>query len=119
MHKTSKKIFQEIERERPPCERYFLLKDHACQGRSTMEHAFTHRGKQIPEKWAVIRLCYWAHLGPGLDKRKNEWIALTHMQSEDLEKYPGKDWVQLAKYLTKKLSTETGLALCQRVAIIK
>ncbi len=102
MHKTPKHIYEEIVMERPPCERNALLNDHICQGRSTMEHAWIHRGKQICEKWAIIRLCWWAHLGPGLNKRINEWISLRHATEADLKKYPGKDWEQIRKYLNKK-----------------
>ncbi len=101
MHKTPKRIYEEILLERPFCERKEIFNDHICRGRSTMEHAFLHRGKQIPDKWAVIRLCEWVHLGAGLNKRINEYIALTHATAEDLEKYPGKDWGQIKKYLTK------------------
>jgi len=102
MHKTPKHIFEEIVKERPECERQVCFKDHVCDGRSTMEHALIYRGRQIPDKWAVIRLCYWSHLGPGLDKRKNEYLALRHATPEDLAEYPKKDWSTLQNYLNKK-----------------
>lgn len=99
MHNTPKTTYEQILRERPFCERNEALGDHQCQGRSTMEHAWIHQGKQITEKWAIIRLCEWAHLGKGLNKRINEWLALRHATPEDLKKYPGKDWEQIKKYL--------------------
>lgn len=102
MHETKKEIYEEIVRERPFCERNERLHDHICQGRSTMEHAFIYRGRQISDKWAIVRLCEWAHLGPGLNKRINEWLALSHATPDDLKKYPGKDWEQIKKYLDKK-----------------
>lgn len=102
MHQTNPKIFQEIEKERSTCERRELLHDHICQGPSTMEHAWIYRGKQINEKWAIIRLCWWAHLGAGLNKRINEWISLKHATIDDLKKYPNKNWLQLKNYLFKK-----------------
>lgn len=99
MHKTNKKTFDKIAIERPPCERKAVLHDHVCEGRSTMEHAFLYAGKQIPDKWAVVRLCEWAHLGPGLNKRINQWLALRHATPQDLAKYPKTDWEQLRKRL--------------------
>lgn len=107
MHKTKKKVFEEIKAERYYCERRFILGDHLCDGRLTMEHALTYSGKQIPDKWAIVVLCEWAHgvgkyaQGGGLNKRINEWLALMHASPEDLEKYPKKDWVQMKKYLDK------------------
>lgn len=102
MHQTPKKTYEDILRERPFCERNEALQDHQCQGRSTMEHAWIYRGRQITDKWAIIRICYWAHLGPGLNKRINEWLALRHAMPEDLAKYPGKNWGQIKKFLNKK-----------------
>lgn len=102
MRKTDKKVYERILRERPFCERNEALQDHACQGRSTMEHALIHRGRQITEAWAIVRLCWWAHLGPGMNKRINEWLALRHATREDFEKYPGRDWEKLKNNLNKK-----------------
>jgi hypothetical protein len=102
MHTTPKKTYQEILTERPFCERKEALHDHECSGRSTMEHAWIYRGKQITDKWAIIRICYWAHLGPGLKKEINQWVALRHAKPEDLAKYPNKNWEQIKKYLNKK-----------------
>ena len=64
-------------------------------------------GKQIPDKWAIVVLCEWAHgvgkyaIGGGLNKRINEWLALMHASTDDLAKYPKKDWMQMKKYLEK------------------
>lgn len=108
MHSTPKRIFIELIQERPLCERQALLHDHECRGRSTMEHVWRYAGRQIDEKWAIIRLCEWAHsVGPYLDrgildKRINEWISLRHATLDDLEKYPAKDWEQRRKFLNKK-----------------
>jgi hypothetical protein len=76
MHQTPKETFQELEQERPQCERNAIFHDHECHGRSTMEHCWIYAGKQIPDKWAIIRICEWAHsVGPyqltgGLDKER-------------------------------------------------
>lgn len=95
MHNTLPQVFEEISQERPFCERQALFRDHLCQGRSTMEHAIIYAGRQLNEKWSIIRLCYWSHLGPGLNKRINEWIALQHATEADLKKYPKRDWNQM------------------------
>lgn len=107
MHKTPKKIFDEIAAERPFCERASLFHDHVCAGRSTMEHAWFYAGKQINEKWAIIRLCEWAHsVGPyamngGLNKEMNQFISLKHATIQDLAKFPRRDWAQIMKHLLK------------------
>ncbi len=64
----------------------------ACSGRITWEHAYIYAGKQINEKWAIIPLCVYHHLGEGLDKHENQRIALSRATDEDLAKYPKKDW---------------------------
>lgn len=108
MHKTPKPIFDEIARERPRCERAALLHDHICSGRSTMEHVWTYSGRQIDQKWAIIRLCEFAHsVGPyaisgALNKEINRYLSLRHATPEDLKKYPKIDWAQLKKHLTHK-----------------
>ena len=112
MHKTPKIIFEQIERERPLCERYAMFHDHICHGRSTMEHAWTYSGKQINEKWAIIRLCEFAHsVGPYqnngiLDKEINHYISLQHATPEGLKKYTKVNWEQKKTYLNKKYKDE-------------
>lgn len=108
MHKTPKHVFDEIVAERPTCERKELLHDHDCGGRSTMEHCFIYAGRQVNDKWAIIRICEKAH-GLGayafngiLDKSINRWIALGHATDEDLAKYPKADWKNLKNYLNRK-----------------
>jgi hypothetical protein len=63
-----------------------------CEGRITWEHAWIYAGKQINEKWAIIPLCVFHHLGKGLDKKWNQACALNRATEEDLSKYPKKDW---------------------------
>lgn len=108
MHRTPKKIFDEISRERPPCERNAIFHDHECGGRSTMEHVWIYAGRQIDEKWAIIRLCEKAHsVGPYqnngiLNKEKNRYISLIHASDIDLAKYPKVDWRQIRAHLGKQ-----------------
>lgn len=72
-----------------------------CSGRITWEHAFIYAGRQVNEKWAIIPLCVYHHLGPGLDKDLNRFIALRRANDEELLKYPS-NWDQLKSYLDKK-----------------
>ena len=108
MRATPKKTYEQIVATRPPCERKAFFKDHACAGRSTMEHALIYAGKQITDAWAIIRICAYAHgvdeyQDQGiLDKGKNQLIALSHATPEDLAKYPKADWEQLKNNLQKK-----------------
>jgi hypothetical protein len=49
--------------------------------------------------WSLLSLCEFHHLGCGLDKRKNEWLALNQATDEELARYPKTDWQQRKKYL--------------------
>lgn len=73
-----------------------------CNGRITLEHAFIYAGRQINEKWAIIPLCWYHHLGTGLVKDINQWIALSRATPEELAKYPRGGWEQKLKYLEGK-----------------
>jgi hypothetical protein len=68
-----------------------------CKGRITWEHAIIYAGKQVQEKWAIIPLCEYHHLGKGLDKQINIFIALSRATPEELKKYPRVDWEQEKK----------------------
>ena len=94
MHKTPKSTYELLLRTRPYCERLSTFHDHECEGRSTMEHAWTYQGRQIADAWAIVRLCAWSHLGKGLDKRLNRLLALRNAMDEDLSRYPRINWVQ-------------------------
>lgn len=63
-----------------------------CKGRITWEHAWIYAGRQINEKWAIIPLCVFHHLGLGLNKKMNQALSLERATEEDLSKYPKKDW---------------------------
>ena len=66
--------------------------DENCDGRITWEHALMYAGRQIQKKWAIIPLCVYHHLGPGLNKHLNQYIALERATAADLAEYPKKDW---------------------------
>lgn len=85
-------------------------KDKNCSGRITWEHALYYAGKQIQEKWAIIPLCWYHHLGEGLVKDFNEWVALNRLfrnnewLKEAKKKYPKaiSSWKQRILFLNKK-----------------
>ena len=66
--------------------------DVECSGRITFEHAFTYAGKQIQERWAIIPLCVFHHLGEGLDKTINKEIAMSRATEKDRKEYPRLLW---------------------------
>ena len=70
-----------------------------CEGRITIEHAWIYASHQINELWAFVPLCWHHHLGPGLDKEKNQRLSLMRATNEELAKYPRKDWTQIKRYL--------------------
>jgi hypothetical protein len=63
-----------------------------CRGRITWEHAILYAGRQVQERWAIIPLCYYHHLGHGLVKRINIEIAMSRATPEDKLKYPRLKW---------------------------
>lgn len=95
------------------CARSDIFGDHECVADPLThrliewEHAFIHAGKQINEPWAIVPSCWWAHRGPGLEKEKNQLIALLRATPADLEKYPRGDWQQKYQYLSGKYYNET------------
>jgi len=70
-----------------------------CSGRITIEHALLYQGKQVNEMWALVPLCWYHHLGKGLDKRINEYLALRRASDADLDKYAKANWKQKYAYL--------------------
>jgi hypothetical protein len=77
-------------------------KNSDCSGRITWEHAFIYKN-QIQERWAIIPLCVYHHLGNGLNKELNHYLALKRADIEDLcKRMPKKDWKQYWNYLKNK-----------------
>lgn len=82
--------------------------DGDCAGRITWEHALLYAGQQIDEVWAIIKICEYHHAvnrfqdGGGLDKRKNQWIALNRATDEELQKYPRANFIELRNRLNKE-----------------
>lgn len=93
MNNIPPKLRQELsqDREYQQCARKC---DGDCDGRITWEHAIIYAGKQVQARWAIIPLCEYHHAvnkhqdGPGLDKKKNQWIAFNRATDEELDQYP-------------------------------
>jgi hypothetical protein len=51
-----------------------------------------YAGKQIQERFAILPLCEYHHLGKGLHKKTNEWIAVGRATVEDKKKYDRFPW---------------------------
>lgn len=82
-------------------------KEKKCEGRLTKEHCFIYGGKQIQELWAILDLCWYHHLGKGLTKEINQWIAINQATENDFKKYPRIPWKQYKKYLNEKYGEKT------------
>jgi hypothetical protein len=72
-----------------------------CRGRITWEHALMYAGKQVQERFAIIPLCEWHHLGDGLVKRINVEIAMARATPDDKKKYPLLPWNKREKRRTR------------------
>lgn len=82
------------------------LPGHICKGKVTWEHVVIFAGKQLQERWAIIPLCEYGHAvnshldGPGLDKRKNLWIATQRATVVELKAISkAEDYVRKAQKL--------------------
>ena len=81
----------------------FFTTPNCCKGRITWEHAFIYQGKQIQEAWAIVPACWYHHLGKGLNKEFNQYMAIMRADIDDLcRRMPKKDWRQIKKYLISK-----------------
>ena len=78
--------------ENDPYYKSCARKDRDCEGRITWEHVWIYAGKQINEKFAIIPLCMYHHLGNGLNKQRNQQISLSRATEEELQKYPRMKW---------------------------
>jgi len=70
-----------------------------CDGRITWEHSMYFAGKSLQDDWAIVALCWFHHLGKGMDKRENQRIALQQASIEELKKYPRTDWLRQKQQL--------------------
>lgn len=86
-----------------PYYRFCARADENCAGRITWEHAFEYAGRQIQERWAIIPLCWFHHLGAGLNKTINRQIAVVRATPEDRKRYPRLPWNQYEQCIKRKL----------------
>lgn len=102
MRPIPKKLIKELEAD-PYYEKCARL-GPACNGIVTWEHSMIYSNKQINKRWAILPLCWHHHLGRGLDKNINRYLALSRATDEDLAEYPKADFIQLKKFLISKYS---------------
>ncbi len=95
MRKIPRKLREQLAND--PYYKRCSRESHECNGRITWEHVWIYAGRQINEWWAIIPLCWFHHLGAGLNKKINEKISLQRSKLSDYEKYPKKDWVELRR----------------------
>lgn len=83
MKPIPKKIREQISLEigKAQCAR---KNDGGCNGRLTVEHAF---GRVKQSRWNLIFLCWYHHLGGGLDKAKNKYHAYQQATDDDLRAF--------------------------------
>lgn len=70
-----------------------------CSGKPEWEHAMIYAGKQVNEAWAILPVCEYHHRGDGLDKRFNEYVALSRATAADLARYARAGWDKKLEYL--------------------
>lgn len=85
----------------PYYQRCARWREGTCDGRITWEHVWIYSGRQIQEVWAIIPLCWFHHLGKGLDKQYNRYLSLKRATVQDLLKYPKTAWLQMITFLNK------------------
>jgi len=91
MNPIPKKLREEMESD-PYYHKCLRHKENECNGRITFEHCWIYGGRQIQEKWAIIPLCIYHHLGQGLNKKLNHWFSINRMTEDDMLKYPRFNW---------------------------
>ena len=80
-----------------------------CSGRITWEHAILYAGRQIQEKFAIIPLCVFHHLGRGLVKKINVDIAMKRATPENRKKYPLLYWHRYDMIVIWSTASNAGL----------
>jgi len=69
-----------------------------CDGRIEWDHVFIYAGKQINEKWAIVGVCKGHHRNKEGNRTIKDAIqraSLDLASTDDLAKYPRKDWRQI------------------------
>ena len=77
-------------------------REGTCSGRMTVEHAF---GRRDQKRWKLVILCWFHHLGAGLDKELNRHLAYRQVNEKELKRAYPKTFdqhIQAKKYLAEK-----------------
>jgi len=91
MNCIPQKLRKELSKD-PEYSKCLRHKEGNCSGKLTWEHCWTYRGKQIQERFAIIPLCWFHHLGAGLNKQLNRWFSINRMTEADERKYNRFNW---------------------------
>lgn len=84
------------------CEMIWHPEFGACDGKIQWHHTFIYANNQVQEVWAILGGCDKHHDMVKKDRRVKEAFERRSLElatSEDLAKYPKKDWQQIIKYL--------------------
>lgn len=93
----SKSVLKEVLSRPQICAR---INEGMCSGRLTIEHAF---GRKMEASWNCLWLCWFHHLGKGLNKELNRHLAYQYATGEDLNRYKTAEAMRQEKlYLQKK-----------------
>lgn len=92
----NKKVLAEVLSRPQICAR----RNNECSGRITIEHSF---GRKIEASWNCVLLCWYHHLGGGMNKEINKHLAYQQATDEELMKFKlGTQMVQEKNYLKTK-----------------
>jgi hypothetical protein len=98
MNSMPPKLREELSRD-PEYQRCARACEGTCSGRITWEHCWEYKGKQIQARFAIIPLCWYHHLGAGLNKLWNRWHSINRMTEADEKEYSRKNWSRIRKCL--------------------
>lgn len=90
-----------------------------CDTRIEWEHALIFAGRQVQLPWAIIPACTFHHRGPGLDKRLNEFVALSCMNFDVLPPKYRVSFHQKFVYLKNHYESTISTSLRLRIGIRK
>ena len=105
MRPISPKVKQALLNEKQEC---YRKNEGTCKGRLTLDHVWIYAGRQIDEHWAILWTCAFHHDvdqfqgGGNLDRDLSKYVSLKKATTQDLAKYPKKDWQQEIKRLKEK-----------------
>ena len=83
---------QRIEMSEDPFYKKCVLKNEDCKGRIEFHHHFKYAGKRTDDKFGILPLCHFHHLGESKYSRILNEVCKSRMTEEDKKKYDRKVW---------------------------